>query len=64
MVGLVQFFDGKKFMWDGVEYPDKSAASAKASEYSGSGFETKVMEHDGKHFVYTRRVAVVQAVPS
>lgn len=64
MVGLVQYFEGKKFMWDGVEYPDKGAATAKAGEYSSSGFETKVMELDGKHLVYTRRVAAVQTASS
>jgi hypothetical protein len=61
MVDNVMCIDGKKFMWDGGEYPDTGTAKAKADEYSKAGFEVKLLEHDGKHYVYSRRV--VTATP-
>jgi len=58
MVDSVCIVDGKKFMWDGAEYADKGAAKAKADDYSKTGFEVKLFEHDGKHYVYSRRVVI------
>jgi len=58
--------EGKKFMWDGEEYADHSAAEAKAAEYTKENFEVQVIEEDGKHFVYSRRVVtdiVVEGAP-
>lgn len=50
-------FEGKKFMWDGNEYSSISEAEDKASEYAEKGFEVKVIEIDGKFYVYSRRVS-------
>jgi len=59
LVDNAMYLDGKKFMWDGAEYADKAAARAKADEYSKAGFEVKLFEHGGKHYVYSRRVVTV-----
>ncbi len=52
--------DGKKFMWDGLEYEKKEDAEKKADEYKEKGFEVKVIEREAKFYVYTRRVAVLE----
>jgi hypothetical protein len=56
MADSVKFFDGKKYMWDYEDYPDKSAAQMKAQQYTQNKFEVKIVEQSGKHYVYTRRV--------
>ncbi len=48
--------NGKKFMWDGVDYPDGEKASEKTQKYKGEGFEVEVYEEEGKTYLYTRRV--------
>jgi hypothetical protein len=66
MPDVVKFFEGKKFMWDEEEYPDHAAAKAKADEYAKENFEVQVIEEDGKHYVYSRRVVtevVVEGEP-
>ncbi len=57
----VKVVDGKKFMWDGRVYESEDDAAEVAAGYQGDGFETQVLEDDGKHLVYSRRV-VAQAV--
>ena len=52
----VKIINGKKFMWDGNEYPDKENASEIAQKYKNDGFETEVLEEGNKYFVFTRRV--------
>lgn len=52
----VKIINGKKFMWDGNEYPDKENASEIAQKYNNDGFETEVLEEGNKYFVFTRRV--------
>ena len=51
-----KIFEGKKYMWDGENYDSESAALDKMSEYSNNGFQTKIIEEEGKFLVYTRRV--------
>ncbi len=51
-----RFFDGKKFMWDGLEYDDEEKAGSVEKEYAEKGFEVRTCSEDGKVFVYTRRV--------
>ncbi len=51
-----KLFDGKKYMWDGEEYPHQAAAEEKIATYAGDGFETRLVNEEGKHLVYTRRV--------
>jgi hypothetical protein len=53
-------------MWDGEDYESESAARESVSKYSDDGFETKLIEEDGKYLVYTRRVVteiVVEGEP-
>ncbi len=47
--------DGKKHMWDGVEYEGEAAAAAAADKYRSEGFEAVVDAEKG-YRVYTRRV--------
>jgi hypothetical protein len=60
------FFDRRKYMWDGERYDSRAAAEAKKSEYETQGFETQLIEEEGKFLVYTRRVVkevVVEGEP-
>lgn len=43
-------------MWDGEDYPSKAAAQENISKYSKNGFETKLIEENGKYFIYSRRL--------
>jgi len=52
----VKTIDGKKFMWDGETYEDKTKAQEVLSNYEKDKFETRLIEEEGKHFIYTRRV--------
>ncbi|MFQ6032346.1 MAG: hypothetical protein ACE5K2_05430 [Candidatus Zixiibacteriota bacterium] len=52
-----KIIDGKKFMWDGEDYESESAARQNVSKYRKDGFETQLIEEEGKFLVYTRRVA-------
>ncbi len=52
----VYYYEGKKYMWDGVEYDGKNEAAAVEKEYRAKGFETQTVHKDGKIFLYTRRV--------
>ena len=52
----VRFFDGHKYMWDGVTYAAREDAAAKKADYESQNFEVRVVEQDDQFFVYTRRV--------
>jgi hypothetical protein len=54
--------NGKKLMWDGVDYPSGEKASEAIKKYEESGFEVERCEEDGKSYLYTRRV-VKHVVP-
>ncbi len=56
MPNNVIIMDGKKFMWDGVDYPNRDKASEAMSKYKTDGFEVEGREEEGKHYLYTRRV--------
>jgi hypothetical protein len=61
-----KIIDGKKYMWDGEEYPSMEAAREIESKYTDDGFRTQYIEEDNKHLVYTRRVVteiVVEGQP-
>jgi len=62
MPDFVRYFDAKKFMWDGIEYADRAAAEARAEKYKADGFEVRLVEEQGKSYVYTRRVATETTV--
>jgi hypothetical protein len=51
-----RFFDGKKFMWDGLEYDSEEKAGSVEKEYAEKGFEVQACREDGKVFLYTRRL--------
>ncbi len=48
--------EGKKFIWDGVDSPNKEEVFAKMQKYKDDGFEVEALEESGKTFLYTRRV--------
>ena len=56
MAEQARFFDGKKFMWDGLEYDDEEKSSSVEKEYAEKGFEVRACRENGKVFLYTRRV--------
>lgn len=63
----VKIINGKKFMWDGNEYPDKENASEITQKYKNDGFETEIFEEGNKYFVFTRRVVkevVIEGSPT
>jgi hypothetical protein len=56
MANPVILISGKKYMWDGVDYPNKDKASEAIKTYQGDGFEVEPCEEDGKTLLYSRRV--------
>jgi hypothetical protein len=52
----IKIINGKKFMWDGYDHPEKENASEIAQKYNNDGFETEVLEEGSKFFIFTRRV--------
>ena len=63
----VKIINGKKFMWDGYDCPEKENASEAAQKYKNDGFETEVLEEGSKYFVFTRRVVkevVIEGSPT
>jgi hypothetical protein len=57
MAERARFFDGRKFMWDGIEYDDKKKAAEMEKEYREKGFEVQQCTEAGKVLLYSRRVA-------
>jgi len=55
------FFEERKFLWDGRAHETGAQARETAASYAKDGFETRVIEEDGQHLVYSRRVAAQQA---
>ena len=63
----VKIITGKKFMWDGCDYPEKENAFEAAQKYKNDGFETEVLQEESKFFIFTRRVVkevVVEGSPA
>ena len=56
MAEQARFFDGKKFMWDGVEYDSEKNAKAARKQYMENGFEVQMCCDEGNVLLYTRRV--------
>jgi len=48
--------EGKKFFWDGREYPARDDAATAQAGYERDGFEACTSEGEGVFLVYTRRV--------
>ena len=43
-------------MWDGVVYESKKEAEDTMRKYKDDNFEVELIEEEGKHLLYTRRV--------
>ena len=54
--------NSRKFIWDGQAYLSKEAAEEVVSRYQGDGFETEIVEDEGKYLAYTRREIKTVAV--
>ncbi len=64
---LAKIIKGKKFMWDGKDYPGKKSALDTAQKYKNDGFETEVFKEEKNFYVFTRRVVeevVVEGQPT
>ena len=55
MTGRGRLFDGRKYMWDGVEYETEEQAASARDSYAADGFHVEVWLEEGKAYVYTRR---------
>ena len=55
--------NGRKLMWDGVDYPSRENMSETILRYKTDGFEVEQFEEDGKTYLYTRRDLKKAAVP-
>ncbi len=55
MPSNVLTINGKKFMWDGVDFQSKEAILDAMQKYKKEGFEVETYEEDDKLFLYTRR---------
>ncbi len=56
MPDISKIINGKKFMWDGVVYESKKEAGDTMRKYKDDNFEVELLEEEGKHLLYTRRV--------
>jgi hypothetical protein len=52
----VKIFDEKKFMWDRRTYMSESEAKTVNAEYEQNNFKTRIVQDEGKYFLFTRRV--------
>jgi len=51
-----KIIDGKKFMWDGVEYTSEIEAGNVMAKHEAEHFETLLVAEENRFFVFTRRV--------
>ena len=58
---LSQKIDGKKFLWDGVNYESRDEAQQAMEAYKHEGFDVELIESEDQFLVYSRRVAAVQS---
>ena len=66
-VESVKIFDGKKYMWDGEIYATAKEYQEVLNKYTDDGFETKLVEEEGKYHLFTRRIVtevVVEGTPA
>lgn len=54
--------EGKKLVWDGVDYTSGDDASKEMQRCKDNGFEVEAVEENGKTALYTRRVIKEPAV--
>jgi hypothetical protein len=63
---LSKKIEGKKFMWDGVEYPQEQEAENAGGKYKSAGFETAVIQEESRFYIFTRKVVtevIVEGAP-
>jgi hypothetical protein len=60
-IPLAQKIDGKKFLWDGINYESREAAQQAMEAYEQEGFEVQLIESEDQFLVYSRRLAAVQS---
>lgn len=60
-IPLSKKIDGKKFLWDSVNYDSREAAQKAMEAYEQEGFEAELIEIEGQFLVYSRRIATVQS---
>ena len=63
---LARIFDNKKYMWNKSTYEDKKTAEETVKQYKSDGFETEMIEEEGKYYIFSRRVVteiVVEGQP-
>jgi hypothetical protein len=60
-IPLAQKIDGKKFLWDHVNYESREVAQKAMEAYEQEGFEVELIEIEGQFLVYSRRLAAVQS---
>ena len=61
-----KIIDGKKFMWDGVDYETEKDAQETKQKYESDKFEVRLIKEEDKSFLYTRRMVteiVVEGEP-
>ena len=51
-----RIINGKKFMWDAVVHESEQEAQDLKKKYMNDGFEVELVEEDGQHLIYTRKV--------
>jgi hypothetical protein len=56
MPDLSKIINGKKVMWDGVEYETEKETQDLKKKYEDDNFEVELVEEEGKYLLYTRRV--------
>ncbi|MBM4354693.1 MAG: hypothetical protein FJ109_13050 [Deltaproteobacteria bacterium] len=54
-VPVMEMFDGRKFMWDGVEYDTSEQAEQVAAGYKAERFDTRIVAVGAKFAIYSRR---------
>ena len=59
-VPLAVKFEGKKFLWDGLTYPNEDQAREAMEAYRKDGFEVLMEKLESDCLVYSRRIAAVQ----
>jgi len=61
IIPLSRKIDGKKFLWDHVNYESREEAQKAMEAYEQEGFEVKLIENENQFLVYSRRVAAEQS---
>ena len=54
-----KIIDNKKYMWDAKTYANEGDTLNIAAAYKKNGFDVQLINEEGKHLIYTRRLAVL-----